>query len=90
MPMSPALLDVAVLGQVFTPPDIVERMLGLMKNRGRVLDPACGDGAFSQRIAGAVAIELDGRFCPAGALEMDFFAYPEEEKFDSIIGNPPF
>ena len=88
--MSPAPLDVAVLGQVFTPPDIVERMLQLVRNRGRVLDPSCGDGAFSQRLAGAVAIELDPRFCPPGALNMDFFAYPEEEKFDTIIGNPPY
>jgi len=88
--MSQTHPDVAVLGQVFTPPEIVERMLGLMKNSGRVLDPACGDGAFSQRIAGAVAIELDARFCPPGALNMDFFAYPEAEKFDSIIGNPPY
>lgn len=90
MPMSQTLLDVAVLGQVFTPPDIVLRMLGLLRNRGRVLDPACGDGAFSQHIAAAVAIELDAKYCPPGALNMDFFAYPEEEKFDSIIGNPPY
>ncbi len=88
--MTEKLLDVAVLGQVFTPPDIVERMLGLIRNRGRVLDPACGDGAFSSRCEGAVAIEVDPRFCPAGALNMDFFAYPQEELFDSIIGNPPY
>ena len=88
--MPPALLDVAVLGQVFTPPDIVGRMLELRKNAGRVLDPACGDGAFSSRIPGALAIELDGRFCPPDALNMDFFAYPEQEKFATIIGNPPY
>ena len=86
--------DIAVLGQVFTPPAIVERMLALMRNRGSVLDPACGDGAFSQRLSEqqrkVVAIELDPRFCPAGALNLDFFAYPETNRFDSIIGNPPY
>ncbi|MBI3526194.1 MAG: class I SAM-dependent methyltransferase [Betaproteobacteria bacterium] len=85
-----AARDVATLGQVFTPPDIVERMLGLIRNPGRKLDPACGEGAFSARLDGCVAIELDSRHCPAGARNMDFFAYPESEKFDTIIGNPPY
>ncbi|MFA7268069.1 MAG: class I SAM-dependent methyltransferase [Sterolibacterium sp.] len=88
------ILDIASLGQVFTPPAIVERMLGLMRNQGRVLDPACGDGAFSQRLVAqqrkVVAIEIDPRFCPTGALNLDFFAYPESNKFDTIIGNPPY
>jgi len=88
--MTEKQLDVAVLGQVFTPPDIVARMLGLVKNRGRVLDPACGEGAFSNEIPGCVAIELDARHCPPGALNLDFFAYPEEELFDTVIGNPPY
>ena len=96
VPPTPALcvpsgtFDVAQLGQVFTPPAIVERMLALRKNQGRVLDPACGDGAFSSRIAGCVAIELDAAHCPPGALNSDFFAYPESERFDTIIGNPPY
>ena len=82
--------DVAVLGQVFTPPAIVARMLALVKNRGRVLDPACGDGAFSNEFPGCVAIEIDPAHCPPGSLNLDFFAYPEDEKFDTIIGNPPY
>lgn len=86
--------DVANLGQVFTPQAIVERMLGLMCNQGSVLDPACGDGAFSRRLAEqqrkVVAIEIDPRFCPAGSLNQDFFAYPDSKRFDSIIGNPPY
>ncbi len=87
-------LDVATLGQVFTPPAIVERMLSLMQRQGRVLEPACGDGAFMQplmqRTADLVAIEFDARQCPPGALNLDFFDYPESEKFDTIIGNPPY
>ncbi len=91
---SPALsapaLDVTRWGQVFTPPSIVERMLALRGRRGSVLDPACGDGAFSSRIPGCMAIEIDPRVAPHDALVMDFFAYPEHEKFDTIIGNPPY
>lgn len=89
-----AVFDIANHGQVFTPPAVVERMLALVKNRGRVLEPACGDGAFVSRIPPhypeVVAIELDGNHCPDGALNMDFFTYPESEKFDTIIGNPPY
>ncbi|MFH1870979.1 MAG: class I SAM-dependent methyltransferase [Pseudomonadota bacterium] len=65
-------------------------MLALSKNHGRALDPACGDGAFSGRLPGCVAIELDPAHCPPGALNIDFFVYPESEKFATIIGNPPY
>jgi adenine-specific DNA-methyltransferase len=89
-----ALRDIAIRGQVFTPAPIVERMLGLIRNQGRVLEPACGDGAFSSRIPPhypeVVAIELDPAHCPEGAINADFFTYPEAEKFDTIIGNPPY
>jgi adenine-specific DNA-methyltransferase len=82
--------DIARYGQVFTPAEVVERMLALRRNQGRALDPACGDGAFSSRLPGCVAIELDPAHCPPGALNVDFFAYPESEKFATIIGNPPY
>jgi adenine-specific DNA-methyltransferase len=84
------MLDIARHGQVFTPPAIVDAMLALRRNRGRVLEPAAGDGAFSSRIDGCVAIELDASHCPPGALNLDFFSYPEAEQFDTIIGNPPY
>jgi adenine-specific DNA-methyltransferase len=84
-------LDVARRGQVFTPKEIVDCMVGLMRAGGaRVLEPACGDGAFLARLPGAVAIESDARIAPPGALVQDFFAYPEREQFDTIIGNPPY
>ncbi|OHC62108.1 MAG: DNA methyltransferase [Rhodocyclales bacterium GWA2_65_20] len=86
--------NIATHGQVFTPEPVVLRMLGLVRNRGRILEPACGDGAFVARIPPhypeVVAIELDPAHCPAGALNMDFFTFPESEKFDTIIGNPPY
>lgn len=82
--------DVTQLGQVFTPAIVVDAMLQLRRNRGRILEPAAGDGAFSRRIADCVAIEADARQAPPGALVMDFFAYPENKRFASIIGNPPY
>nr|WP_211163095.1 class I SAM-dependent methyltransferase [Aromatoleum diolicum] len=82
--------DVAALGQVFTPEAVVQAMLALRRNRGRVLEPSCGDGAFLRHLPGAVGIEFDAAHCPPGALNEDFFAYREAERFDTIIGNPPY
>ena len=86
--------DVINLGQVFTPPSVVKFMLDLCQNRGRVLEPSSGDGAFFRTLTeqgrDCVGIELDPRVAPPGARVMDFFDYPETERFDSIIGNPPY
>ena len=86
--------DVAQLGQVFTPPNVVAFMLDLCKNKGRTLEPSAGDGAFfgtlRQRGADCVGIEFDPRVAPEGALVRDFFDYPLSEQFDTIIGNPPY
>lgn len=65
-------------------------MLALRANRGRVLEPSAGKGAFSQHLPGCTAIELDARIAPPGARIMDFFDLPESEVFESIIGNPPY
>jgi adenine-specific DNA-methyltransferase len=87
---APAAFDVGGLGQVFTPPAIVEAMLALVRNRGRVLEPACGDGAFLQHFPFSLGIEIDAQHAPPGARVMDFFALPESETFATIIGNPPY
>ncbi|MDO5760459.1 MAG: class I SAM-dependent methyltransferase, partial [Bacteroidota bacterium] len=84
------MYNVEQLGQVFTPLIIVSQMLTLRKNSGKVLEPSCGDGAFFNNIPSCVGIELDKTHCPKGALNMDFFDYPISEKFDTIIGNPPY
>lgn len=83
-------LNVHALGQVFTPDAVVERMLALRRRRGRSLDPSAGDGAFCRRINGCEAIEIDPAVAPPGACVMDFFALPPDEKYDTIIGNPPY
>ena len=84
------LRDVTALGQIFTPEPVVRAMLALRRNTGRVLEPSCGDGAFLRHLPGAVGLELDPDHCPPGAQAIDFFAYPEREQFDTIIGNPPY
>jgi len=65
-------------------------MLSFRRNNGRILEPSCGNGRFSNLLPDAVAIEIDATICPDYALNMDFFDYPITEKFDTIIGNPPF
>ena len=82
--------DIALLGQVFTPPAIVDCMRNLVRNHGRVLEPSCGNGAFLQHFPGAVGIELDARHAPPQAQVMDFFDFPDDEPFATIIGNPPY
>ena len=83
-------LNVTTLGQVFTPTGVVSDMLSLRKNLGRVMEPSCGAGAFSDHIPDCVAIEYDKGVCPRYALNMDFFDYPVSEQFETIIGNPPY
>lgn len=91
--VDPSQFDVATLGQVFTPEDTVRQMLSLCQNRRegwRVLEPSCGNGAFLDRIPGCHGVEIDPAHCPPGAHLGDFFAYKPDQKFDTIIGNPPF
>ena len=95
MPSAPLLsstsaTDVALLGQVFTPPTIVDCMRALVRNSGRVLEPACGDGAFLRHFPGALGVEIDARHAPAGAKVMNFFALVAGKPFATIIGNPPY
>lgn len=84
------LYNIENLGQVFTPIDIVSEMLSLCKNNGRFLEPSCGNGAFFNQIPHCIGIEYDSAICPKEALNIDFFDYSLDEKFDTIIGNPPY
>ncbi|MFT4173622.1 MAG: class I SAM-dependent methyltransferase [Rhodocyclaceae bacterium] len=65
-------------------------MLALRQRHGRTLEPSCGDGAFVRRLGDCMAIEYDHRVAPAGVSVMDFFDLPDDEQFDTIIGNPPY
>lgn len=83
-------LNVKKLGQVFTPIRIVSKMLNLRRNNGSVLEPSCGNGIFFNNIKNCIGIELDKTIAPKNALIMDFFDYSINNKFDTIIGNPPY
>ncbi len=82
--------ELVALGQIFTPPAIVDCMRTLVRNSGRVLEPACGDGAFLRHFPGALGIEIDPRHAPPGAEVMNFFELADDELFSTIIGNPPY
>jgi adenine-specific DNA-methyltransferase len=86
------MLDVKNLGQVFTPHRIVAEMLQLRKNHGSILEPSSGDGAFIKNLEKtAIGIEIDSdRYFDERVLNLDFFDYPIENKFNTIIGNPPY
>lgn len=82
--------NVKILGQVFTPEDVVEKMISLRRNHGNCMEPSCGDGAISSKIKNIFAIEFDSIVCPYYAHNMDFFDYSVNNKYDTIIGNPPY
>lgn len=96
------IYNVNTLGQVFTPINVVNEMINLSKNiiklsnqKIRLLEPSCGDGVFIRCLPkhdnlDVIGIEIDKKVCPEFALNEDFFAYPIDEKFDVIIGNPPY
>ena len=88
---SPFKLNVCHRGQVFTPEEIVLEMLSLRQNKGSVLEPSCGQGAFLKHLNPVVGIELDPNLIRDKKVWVgDFFAYPLEKQFDTIIGNPPY
>jgi adenine-specific DNA-methyltransferase len=77
------------LGQVYTPDNIVDDMLRLRKNNGTALEPSSGNGAFSSKIDDIISIEIDGTNKLHNII-MDFFDYSTDNKFNTIIGNPPY
>lgn len=83
------------LGQVYTPEDIVEVMYKLSKNNGRILEPSAGDGAFTKWVKDntnreIISIEIDNDNNQLDFIIMDFFDYSEDNKFPTILGNPPY
>ena len=84
--------DIATLGQVFTPDWVVEAMLDLRQHQGRILEPSAGDGAFMRRLErSAVGIEIDKRCSSDSRVRrQDFFAHDTEQKYETVIGNPPY
>lgn len=83
------------LGQVYTPEHIVKLMFSLSQKKGDILEPSCGDGAFSNWIKKnskrkITSIEIDPDNKQHDFIIMDFFDYDENIKFPTIITNPPY
>lgn len=85
-------LNVKNLGQVFTPKNIVRTMIELRRNEGRILEPSAGNGAFLSTLdRNAVGIEIDKKLVKDSRVHVcDFFKYSMKNKFQTIIGNPPY
>ena len=85
-------MNVKKLGQVFTPPKIVKAMLQLRRKKGSVLEPSAGNGSFLCMLDyHAVGIELDKKLVTDDRIYIcDFFEYSVKNKFQTIIGNPPY
>lgn len=86
------VLNVSELGQVFTPSSVVEKMLSLRQNNGRVLEPSSGNGMFLSKLGqDAVGVEIDSKLTKdKRVFSGDFFDYPFSSQFDTVIGNPPY
>jgi adenine-specific DNA-methyltransferase len=83
------------LGQVFTPSVMVKSMVDMVQHNGSMLEPSCGDGAFTDYIQNVIgrditSIEIDPDNYRPGFVIMDFFDLITDEKYDTIIGNPPY
>ncbi len=81
------------LGQHWTPSNIVTFMIGLMKNKGSILEPSAGSGRFLEQLPKhTVALEYDRSVAnPNYNYEFgNFFDLSLNRKFDTIIGNPPY
>ena len=80
------------LGQFFTPYIIVKKMLNIRKYKGRVLEPSSGNGAFLSMLENtAVGVEMDKNLVyDKRVIINDFFNYSVKNKFETIIGNPPY
>jgi adenine-specific DNA-methyltransferase len=93
------------MGFVETPFEIAELMVSLsdISKEKLILDPGCGKGVFLETLRkigyiNCVGIEIDPllyKFCKEKFKEFkiikgDYLDYSFKEKFDLIIGNPPY
>jgi len=87
-----------ILGQYFTKKEIVESVVDLLlkykkySKDSRILEPSFGSGNFidalkNRGFENIKGCEIDPEFTKTPC---DFFLYSMNEKFDLIIGNPPF
>lgn len=88
------------LGQYFTPPPIADFMVELIESGkdGRVFEPCAGEGVFLESLkkigfTNVLAYELDSSLKNKSSGKItykDTLFEPPKEKFNVIIGNPPY
>ncbi len=87
-----------ILGQYFTKVQVVERLLDLLaqfttpSKSSRILEPSFGTGNFIQVLKkrgfkNIIGCEIDPELTDKPT---DFFEHSLENKYDLIVGNPPF
>lgn len=85
-------------GQYFTHRIIAEFMAGMITHdtSAKVLEPSCGKGVFLEALAGkgytdVDAYEIDKSLgAPAGGIRYESFVSSPMDKYDVVIGNPPY
>lgn len=88
------------LGQYFTPGFVADFMIGLshMPKSAKILEPACGKGVFLKLLKdkgykNIIGYEIDDTLTPITDAKIIFKSFVSEkinEKYDLIIGNPPY
>jgi adenine-specific DNA-methyltransferase len=86
-------------GQYFTPKVVADFMIELadIAQNSKILEPSCGEGVFlallqQKGFKNLTAYEIDQNLAQAFdcVRHESFVAAKIEEKFDLIIGNPPY
>ena len=88
------------LGQYFTPEHVANFMIGLssVSKKGKILEPACGEGIFLKLLEekgykNIVGYEVDKtlkKITEAPIFFESFVTADIKDKYDLIIGNPPY
>jgi adenine-specific DNA-methyltransferase len=86
-------------GQYFTPPEVAEFMISLSNKdkKSKILEPSCGEGVFldileTKGFKNVLGCEVDKTLATkrTNVIYQSFITSKFKEKFDLIIGNPPY
>lgn len=96
-------MDIKNHGVVFTPEDIVKFMVSYINNQTskNILEPSCGTGNFLKHLDkkhNITCVDINKeyskicskKYSHAKCIHKNFIDFVTDEKFDYIIGNPPY